>query len=61
MKKYDGENKLCSRQLEMLNIVIEYLENISGGSKTIFYDDADCDRYCIAEDLKIAFFMERIE
>jgi hypothetical protein len=52
-----GKYELTQRQLEMLSIVVNYLETYSDG-QTVYYDEAKCDGYCVAEDLKIAFDLD---
>lgn len=41
------------RAVEMLNIAAKYIrEQYPDG--TVFYDDTDCDGYCVADDCEIA-------
>ena len=51
------------RQIMLLKIAIQYIENTAGiiGIESIaplYYDEAECDGYCLAEDLKIEFELE---
>tara|TARA_R110000764_G_scaffold215303_1_gene302013 strand:- start:596 stop:757 length:162 start_codon:yes stop_codon:yes gene_type:complete len=41
------------RAILMLEIAADYIED-NCPEETIFYDETDCDGYCVAEDCKIA-------
>lgn len=56
MKYIQKENE--DRREYLVRIAIDYIENHTGFigvDDEIFYDDAECDGYCLAEDLKAEF------
>ena len=52
------ENKNENRKDFLVRLAIAFLNENSGYSlenDTLYYDDAECDGYCLAEDLKAEF------
>ena len=52
------QEDFSSRKEYLVAIAILYIENhtgYSGVDDDIFYDEAECDGYALAEDLKIEF------
>jgi len=47
-----------TRKEYLVRLAVRYIEDhtgIVGMDDSLFYDDAECDGYCLAEDLKIEF------
>lgn len=47
----------CRREY-MVRVAIEYLTKHDKSCSTIVYDDAECDGWCIADDLLCAFDLD---
>ncbi len=50
-----------SRQEYLVRIAIDYIESHTGYigmEDEVFYDDAECDGYCLAQDLRYEFNIE---
>lgn len=48
------------RKTYLVRLAIEYINSESGydHNQQIFYDEAECDGYCLAEDLRLEFNIE---
>lgn len=55
MKKVE-QNQGESRKEYLVRVAIELLTDLPDYTDTIFYDEAECDCLCLAEDLRIEFF-----
>ena len=49
----NGNRLDIDRAIEMLNIAAEYIRT-HWPDGTVFYDETDCDGYCVADDCKTA-------
>lgn len=49
-----------SRKEYLVRLAIEYIEEHTGlgVDDYLYYDEAECDGYCLAEDLRIEFDIE---
>ena len=46
------------RKHYLVRVAIEMLNENADSIDTIIYDDAECDAYCLADDLRIEFGIE---
>lgn len=59
IKHIQKENE--SRQQYLIRVAIDYIESHTGFigiDDYVHYDEAECDGYCLAEDLRIEFNIE---
>lgn len=47
-----------SRRNYLVRVAIAYIENHSDQSGCLFYDETDCDGYCLVEDLTNEFELD---
>ena len=52
------QKKNESRKDYLVRVAIEMLNKNADSIDTIIYDDAECDAYCLADDLRIEFGIE---
>ena len=47
-------SEAVTRAIKMLSIASKYIDDNCDLDETIFYDQADCDGYCVVEDCVVA-------
>jgi hypothetical protein len=52
------ENEI--RKDYLIRVAIKFLRENAYSMSNVFYDDADCDAICLAEDLEIELELEKI-